>query len=83
MVIMTSAGMAWAGKDVPIHHPVKQTAAATATQSAATQAWAGASLQTEVNPDMPAGLTRKQAQRKQLNLQYTSKRPYMDAQASD
>lgn len=83
MVMMSSASMAWAGKDLPVSHPVKQASPPAAAQASATQAWEGAILQTEVNPDTLEQPTRKQVQRKQLNMQYTSKRPYMDSKAPD
>ena len=47
------------------------------SQSAhADQAWEGATLQTDVKPDVQGLKTRKQQFREQLNLQYSSKRPY-------
>lgn len=45
------------------------------------QAWEGATLRTEVRPGEDGAVTRKQQFRQQLNLQYSSKRPYMSPDA--
>ena len=80
------AGSVWAGKDVTNNQFSKRPAASATvnTTQEAEQPWQGATLQTPLNPAaQPGQMTRKQQMRQQLNLQYTSKRPYMDSQAPD
>ena len=80
------AGSVWAGKELT-NGQFSQRPVASATVSTpqeAEQPWQGATLQTPLNPAaQPGQMTRKQQMRQQLNLQYTSKRPYVDARAPD
>lgn len=78
MVTMAFAGSAWADQPATNQNVAKRPVVGQAAQP-----WEGASLQTDKQPAAQQVAEQKQQFRKQLNLQYASKRAYVEPHAAE
>lgn len=82
VVAVAFTGSAWADQATTNQNVAKRAVAEPAHEQA-NQAWEGASLQTDMQPAAQQVAEQKQQFRKQLNLQYASKRAYVAPDAAE
>ena len=83
LAAMMFAGSALADQAIGNQNFAKRPLISQSADASANQAWEGASLKTDKQPALQQVAEQKEQFRKQLNLQYASKRSYVKPDSAD